>query len=136
MRFPTPFVVITSLVAAVFLCGCGNSESDYKPSPTSAHDALTTGLTAWTEGKPAGELPAAAKGQPAIHFADYQWTAGKRLAKFQVLDESPTLEGSTHMFRVQLELAGEPPQQAEYYIVGIDPLWVMRDRDYRQTSMQ
>lgn len=40
------------------------------------------------------------------------------------------------MFRVELELAGEKPQTAEYYVVGIDPLWVMRDRDYQQTSMQ
>jgi hypothetical protein len=116
-------------------CGCGKTESDYQPSPTAAHDALTAGLTAWKEGKAPADL-ASAPGPPVVRFADYQWTAKKRLANFRLLDETPTLEGSTQKFRVELELAGEKPQTTEYYVVGIDPLWIMRDRDYQQTSMQ
>jgi len=119
------------------VCGCGgNTEGDYKPAETTARDALAAGLTAWKEGKPAGELPAAEQGAPAIRFSDFQWAAGKKLKDYRILDESPTLEGSTQMFHVQIEVAGEKAQNTEYYVVGIDPLWVMRDRDYRQTSMQ
>ena len=131
MRLCLPLTIV-----ALCVCGCGRSESDYKPSPTAARDTLTAGLTAWQEGKPAGDLPPAGKGQPQVHFVDYQWSAGKRLASFKMLDETPALDGSTQMFRVELELAGEKPQEAKYYVVGIDPLWVMRDRDYEQTSMQ
>jgi hypothetical protein len=130
MRLYAPLIIATLLV-----CGCGKSESDYKPSPTAARDALIAGLTAWQEGKAAGDL-ASAQGPPVIHFADFQWTAGKRLTSFRLLDEAPTLEGSTQMFRIELELAGEKPQTAEYYVVGINPLWIMRDRDYQQSSMQ
>lgn len=130
MRFCVALILGTLLA-----CGCGKTETDYKPTATAARDALTAGLTAWKEGKAAADL-ASAKGPPVVHFADYQWRGGKRLANFRVLDETPTLEGSTQMFRVELEVAGEKPQSAEYYVVGIDPLWIMRDRDYQQTSMQ
>jgi hypothetical protein len=126
----------TLIIGTLLACGCGgNTESDYKPSPTAARDALTAGLTAWKEGQPAGEQ-ASAKGPPVVHFADFQRTAGKRLTNFRLLDETPTLEGSTQVFRVHLEVAGEKPQESQYYVVGIDPLWIMRDRDYQQTSMQ
>jgi hypothetical protein len=124
------------LLLSILALGCSKSHSDYKPSPTAARDALAAGLTAWSQGKPAGELPAAAAGQPRIHFADFQWSSGKRLQSFKLLEDTPTLKDSTQVFKVHLELAGEKPQDAEYYVVGIDPLWVMRDRDYRQTSME
>ena len=131
MRLHVPLMIGTLLIA-----GCGSrTEGDYKPSRTAARDALAAGLTAWKEGKAAADV-ASAKGSPVVHFADFQWTARKRLTNFRLLDETPTLEGSTQIFRVELELAGEKPQSVEYYVVGIDPLWVMRDRDYQQTSMQ
>jgi hypothetical protein len=123
------------IIVVLLACGCGKTVNDYKPTPTAARDALTEGLIAWKEGKSAADL-ASAKEPPIVRFADYQWSGGKRLTSFRILDEEPTLEGSTQMFRVELELAGEKPQAAEYYVVGIDPLWIMRDRDYQQTSMQ
>jgi hypothetical protein len=123
------------IIATLLACGCGKTVNDYKPTPTAARDALTEGLTAWKEGKSAADL-ASSQEPPVVRFADYQWSGGKRLTSFRLLDEEPTLEGSTQMFRVELELAGETPQAAEYYVVGIDPLWIMRDRDYQQTSMQ
>jgi hypothetical protein len=126
------FLIVLSLAM-----GCGNrSLSDYEPAETSARETLVAGLTAWQEGKPAGTLPSVAKGQPTVQFADFQWTANKKLKTFKVLEEAPTLEGSTHKFRAHLEIEGESPQDVDYYIVGIDPLWIMRDRDYQQSSMQ
>ena len=115
--------------------GCGKTESDYKPTVTVARDVLTAGLAAWKEGEAATEW-ASTQGPPTVHFTDFQWSQGRKLINFQLLEEEPTLEGSTQRFRAELELAGEKPQQAEYYVVGIDPLWIMRDRDYQQTSMQ
>jgi hypothetical protein len=127
---------VTLILGTLLACGCGGkTENDYKPTATAARDALSAGLTAWKEGKGAADV-AAASGPPVIRFADYQWTGGKKLASFRVLEETPTLEASTQRFRVELELAGEKPQAVEYYVVGIDPLWIMRDRDYQQTSMQ
>jgi hypothetical protein len=123
------------IIAAPLVCGCGKTVNDYKPTPTAARDALAAGLTAWKEGKSSADL-ASAQGPPVIRFADFQWSEGKRLTSFRLLDETPTLEGSTQMFRVELELSGAKPQSAEYYVVGIDPLWIMRDRDYQQMSMQ
>lgn len=125
------------LIGILLTIGCGGrSQNDYRPAETSAREALVAGLTAWQEGKPAGSLPPAAKGQPTIQFADFQWTAGKKLKTYKVLDETPTQEGGAHKFRAHLEVEGENPQDVEYYIVGIDPLWIMRDRDYQQSSMQ
>jgi len=126
---------LTLILGTLLACGCSKTESDYKPTAIAARDALTAGLNAWKEGKAATDL-VSAQGPPVVHFADYQWSGGKRLSNFRVLDEAPKLEGSTQMFHVELELAGEKPQAVEYYVVGIDPLWIMRDRDYQQTSMQ
>src|SRR5689334_17184381 len=100
------------LIVVLFLSGCGgNSESSFKPPETSAKDALNAGLTAWSEGKAAGTLPAPAKGKPTIQFVDFQWTAGKKLKSFKVLEETPTLEASTHTFQVELQVEGEQPQK-------------------------
>jgi hypothetical protein len=130
MRLP----LLTLTVASVLTCitGCGRSHSDYKPSATSARDALSAALTAWSEGK----APVQATSKPAVQFGDFQHSAGKRLKSFALLEQEPTLKGSTQVFRVHLELEGEKPQDVEYYVVGIDPLWILRDRDFRQTSME
>jgi hypothetical protein len=125
------------LLLLTLLLGCGNNQtSDYKPPEAAARDALTRGLTAWKDGGAAGALPAPATGQPAVQFVDYQWTAGKRLKNFTVVDQTPTLQDSTHKFLVRLEVEGEQSVDAEYYINGIDPLWILRDKDYQQASMQ
>jgi hypothetical protein len=125
------------LVLLTLFLGCGNNQtSDYKPPETVAREALIRGLTAWKEGKTAGELSAPAMGQPAVQFVDYQWNAGKRLKNFTLADEPPTLQDSTRKFRVRLEVEREQPTDAEYYINGIDPLWILRDKDYHQASMQ
>lgn len=128
---------LTLLLLLTLLLGCGNNQtSDYKPPEAGAREALTRGLTAWKEGGKAGTLPSPGGGQPAVQFVDYQWTAGKRLKSFTVVEETAAVEGSTHKFRVRLEMEGEPPSDAEYYVNGIDPLWIMRDQDYQHSSMQ
>jgi hypothetical protein len=125
------------ILIASLLLGCGGRQhADYKPSETIARDALMAGLTAWSKGKPAGALPPKKQGQPTIQFSDFQWTAGKKLSSFKLLDETPTLQESTQIFKVHLELAGEKPQDVEYFVVGIDPLWVMRDKDHRSGNME
>jgi hypothetical protein len=128
---------LTLLLLLASLLGCGNNQaSDYKPHETAAREALTRGLTVWKEGGTAGELPALESGEPVVQFVDYQWTTGKRLKNFTLLDETPTLQDSTLKFRVRLEVEGSQPTDTEYYINGIDPLWILRDKDYHQSSMQ
>src|SRR5262249_45695911 len=110
--------------------------SDYKPTADVARDALKAGLSAWSEGKRPEDVTAASPGKET-RMSDFQWTAGKRLKRFRLLDDNPTLQASPQMFRVQLELEGSPSQDVEYYVVGKQPaLWVWRDRDYRALSME
>ena len=128
---------ISFALIAALLVGCGNNQtSDFKPPAAAAREALTQGLTAWQAGAAAGAIPAPASGQPMVQFVDFQWTAGKRLKNFTIVDEPPTLQDSTHKFLARLEVEGEPPADTEYYINGIDPVWVLRDKDYQQSSMQ
>jgi len=127
-----PFAGIL-LVAALSGCG-GRATSDYKPSETSARDALTTALTAWKEGKTPDV--AAQQGHRTMQFGDFDRAAGKRLKAYQILSDEPKQDGSAQAFRVWLELEGEAAKEVEYFVVGLDPLWILRDRDYHQASMQ
>jgi hypothetical protein len=124
-----------ALLLTPLLLGCGPKESDYRPTPDAARTALTEALQGWTQGKKMNERAPDAKG-PQHNCVDFQWTAGKRLKSFSLLDENPTLMASTQMFRVRLELEGEQPQEVEYYVVGKGDFWIMRDRDYRTLGME
>ena len=125
------------LLLALFVpfTGCGgNSTASYVPQTSAAEEALKLALDAWKNGQaadPAGKLPSGA----TVRAIDFEWTAGKKLAGYEVLQELPAApEGGPRKLSVKLTYAdGTPAVEAAYFIVGIDPLQVCREQDYERT---
>jgi hypothetical protein len=117
-----------------FIVGCGSSASkeDYVPSADAGRQAIENALSAWQSGKPIGNIEG--QGSSAVHPQDSDWKSGKKLASFSIEKEIPTTEGPKQ-FAVKLTYQGEPkPVDTVYYVVGRDPVWVFRDRDYKKTT--
>lgn len=121
------------LILLASIAGCGSSgDASYKPNATAAKDALTAALTAWRSG--GAMAPVKLASGVAVQPQDSDWKAGKKLTKFAIGEEKPTADGPTQI-EVQLTLAGNPqPIGATYFVVGRDPLWVFRDRDYQHAT--
>ena len=86
---------------------------------------------AWKNGEKWEKIPA---GASTIEVLDNKWRAGQQLADFQILEADPAGEGP-QWFTVKLVMkkpAGE--LKVRYVVVGIDPLWVYRDEDYKKSS--
>jgi hypothetical protein len=117
----------------VLLCGCGSAgQESYVPSESTGRQALESALAAWQSGKPMDRVEVA--GGPAAQPQDSDWKSGKKLANFSVEKELPTTEGPKQ-FAVRLTFQGETkPVDAVYFVVGRDPLWVFRDRDYQKAT--
>ena len=64
---------------------------------------------------------------------DFEWRTGKKLQKYEVLDEVPGDE-KTKQIRVQLTIVGAAPQTATYHVVGRGPIAVIRDKDFNRMS--
>ena len=70
----------------------------------------------------------------AVQPQDFEWKSGKKLVGFSIGKELPSTEGPKQ-FAVQLKFQGEPkPVDTTYFVVGLDPLWVFRDRDYQRAA--
>lgn len=116
------------LVVAIASCllGCGRSSNDrFIPAAPLAQEALKAALDSWVSGAKGAEMPS---GAPKIQLADLRRESTK-LASYEILGER-SLEGGRR-FDVLLHLA-EPAktEKTQYVIVGIDPLWVIRQEDY------
>ncbi|MCI0333961.1 MAG: hypothetical protein L0228_12140 [Planctomycetes bacterium] len=121
--------VVLSLMAG----GCGSaSHEDYVPSESAGRQAVETALAAWQNGKTMQRI----EGQDAaaVEPQDSDWKAGKKLTGFSVEKEVPTTQGPKQ-FAVRLSFQGDAePIDTVYYVVGRDPMWVFRDRDYKKTT--
>jgi hypothetical protein len=118
------------LLVAIALCGCSSDRtSDYIPSSESARTALETALNAWQSGAPYEPITTSS---PALNVFDARWQAGQKLQKFEILEELPETERPE--FKVRMQLAGKPEETLTYIIVGIDPLQIFRDADYKRAS--
>lgn len=122
------------LVIAAAGCGGGSSVSSYYPTGGTAKSALTTALEAWKSGREKPGTIDSAK--PAVQVQDTVWESGRKLKDFQIGEEQPSPDGPTR-FTVNLTFDGDPAsEKADYYVVGKDPLWVMRDKDYLRLKGQ
>jgi hypothetical protein len=121
--------------SAILACtaGCGSSGKEaYVPSENAGRQALETALTAWQGGKPMALI--SADDGAAVQPQDFEWKGGKKLIRFTIVKEVPSTEGAKQ-FAVQLTFQGvAKPVDAAYFVVGRDPLWVFRDRDYHRAS--
>jgi hypothetical protein len=114
-------------LACCLLAGCSSSGGErYTPAPDRAREALTAVLEAWQAGRSDASLPGT-----TIRIADSQRSSGQgpRLRSYAILGELPADSGRRFQVKLQLEnRAGE--QKVQYVVVGIDPLWVIRQEDY------
>ena len=109
--------------------GCGGSDDPqrYFPPDDRARRALEAALTAWQQGAARGTVPGAA--DPVVQFVDSHDGPGRRLKAFAVLGLAPG--DGPRVVTVQRSLDGPPAEvRARYYVVGVDPVWVIRQEDY------
>ena len=132
---PVNFCIPFALAAAATLSGCaGKTAESFVPASDSAQASVERALSAWKSGAAAGRLEPVASGQVPLQAVDSDWLAGKKLTDFEIVSELPRDSGPRR-FSVRLTLAGiKAPLEVTYYVVGQDPLWIFRDRDYMQTT--
>lgn len=122
---------LASCVLAVALLGCNRADNRrYIPAAAPAREALTAALQSWAADD--GETPRLAAGKPSLQFADSLRT-GRTLESFEIIGELPVEEG--RRFEVRLTLSDPPgKEKAQYVVIGIDPLWVIRLEDYHMVT--
>jgi hypothetical protein len=130
------FLAQAAVLFAAWACaGCGGaSPESFKPEAADSRQALEKTLEAWRSGKKPSELEALAEEGPNVHAVDSDWSAGKRLASYEITGELPESSPTTQQFSVKLHYEKQKqPMDAVYYVVGKDPILVFRDKDYAQS---
>ncbi|HJZ93259.1 MAG TPA: hypothetical protein VKE40_20455 [Gemmataceae bacterium] len=122
---------LVPLLALSFLAGCrGSGEEKYIPAEATARQALETALGQWRDGqaKPARFT----QGKVNVEVLDQAWSSGQKIQGFDIVAEE-TAPGGPRVYSVKLKTAkGE--HTMKYYVVGIDPLWVYSEPDYRKQA--
>lgn len=131
----TSFAVGVAALLGGVLSGCGSvkeAEARYIPPSELAEEALRSSLEAWKAGGEPGKV-----GLPLrrVMVADSHRRLGQSLKDYSIVGEAPLDGGRRFVVRlsfVSSDTAGEPveDERARYLIVGIDPLWVIRQEDY------
>jgi hypothetical protein len=114
------------------LVGCsreGKKTEDFIPPADKARQALEAALNHWKSGQQPGKVP---NTTPTVEVLDSKWKGGQKLKDYEILGEEPGAE--PRFFKVRLTLATGAPQEVRYAVVGIDPLWVYREEDYKSLS--
>ena len=122
-----PLALCLLLIVPPALGGCGPGSAPL-PSTEAAREALRASLDAWKAGRPASTLAAR---QPGVDFVDFEWKAGQKLADYALGEESPGQ--GTQTFAATLTLPGtSTPKKVEYMVLGLDPIRIYRDEDFRR----
>jgi len=127
-----PYMPSMVVFLAALYTGCsGQSPQSYVPQSDAAQAAVQLVLEAWKGGQPAdpaGKLPSGV----TVRAIDMDWAAGKRLADYEIIKAlPPSVEAAPRKLVVKLTFVGaSQPVEATYFVVGIDPLQVFRDKDY------
>lgn len=125
-------IVFFPAAVAILTCGlgCGGSgTARYVPTSSTARKALETALETWKSGAAHGPITSS---KPTINVFDARWQAGGKLESYTIIEE---VEGEEHpQFTVRLQLAGQPEETLAYRVIGIDPLLVFRDVDYKKAT--
>ena len=124
--------VLTLTVGLLLLAGCspGGKVEDFTPPTDNARKALEAALNHWKVGNPPGTVPGTS---PTVEVLDSKWKAGQKITDYEILGEDAAGLGP-RTFNVRLRPAKGAPQEVRYVVVGIDPLWVYRDEDYKKMS--
>jgi hypothetical protein len=118
------WLICLLMLTAVLGCKPAGNER-FVPTTQLAREALAASLDAWTRETETPQFPG---GAPQIQFADSLRT-GRRLNRFEIVGELPIQGG--RRFEVELFLDDSlRTEKAQYVVLGIDPLWVIRQEDY------
>lgn len=112
-------------------CKKGGKDSDFVPSADKARSALEAALSNWRDGNPQGVVPG--KSSPKIEMMDAGWQAERKLTSFEIVGEDPAGQGP-RFFSVRLNLGDGTQVDARYVVMGIDPLLVMREEEFKKMS--
>jgi hypothetical protein len=118
-----------TLLSLAALAGCNSAdEKKYTPPDNTARQALETALGHWRDGQPKPEPFTLNK--VSVQVLDQAWAAGQKLQQFDIQSEEFVGTGP-RVYAVKLKTPkGE--QTIKYYVVGIDPLWVYSEADYKK----
>jgi hypothetical protein len=120
-------VVGPSLLFAI-AAGCGGGSSEGLPPEDVARRSLEAALSAWRDGGKPGQI---AGTQPIVEVHDTPWSLGDRLSSYEIVGEDKS--GAGLKYSVRLSLAKpERVEEADYYVLGRDPVMVFRDEDYER----
>ena len=130
------FRLLTCCLVLAFFVGCGGgSSSKYTPNTNLAKEAVTVALDAWKRGTPTDPAGKLASGAVVI-AVDMDWAAGQKLEGYEFGAEIPPPAEGPQKVAVKLGLAGGKSVDATYFVVGIDPVRVFRDKDYEKNFNQ
>jgi hypothetical protein len=117
----------------MLVAGCGSHPTveSFHPQNDLAREALDTALTAWQNGL---EKPGLIESEePAVQLVDPAWANGARLSSYEVVAELPGQKPPA--FTVKLTLDGAATaEETTFYIVGKDPLQVMRESEFNRSG--
>ena len=114
------------------LAGCsrpGQKTEDFTPPSDKARQALESALTHWKSGQQPGKVP---NTSPTVEVTDSKWKGGQKLKEYEILAEEPGTD--PRFFKVRLTPPTGPAQEVRYAVVGIDPLLVFREEDFKALS--
>jgi hypothetical protein len=106
--------------------GCGPSEIRPQGTGDEARTTLIRALDVWKAGGALDELP---KASPMIIMADEDWSAGRRIADYEIVEE-PQLNGSHWRVYAQIKLLHksqvQKPQRVCYAVTLGSPTSILR----------
>jgi hypothetical protein len=122
--------IVLVLPLTLWACGCSRVRSQV-PSVASGREALEAALTAWQDGLPVGTIDTTS---PPVQVVDSDWKEGKKLAGYEILEETPRMDGR-RSFKVRLDLLDpSTTREVNYVVSGNSPLWVFREGDFNGMS--
>ena len=123
-------LALCCLPLLLLLCfGCArNTTEGFVPPAKDARQAVETALTKWKSGAKHDTITSS---KAKIDVYDARWRDGKKLESYAITEE---IKGQPlPQFKVRLKLVSKPEETTTYRVVGIDPLQVWSDDDYKDS---
>lgn len=125
-RIPRP-AVLAALLALTAGCNRTAGYERFIPAEDRARESLEKALTGWQRGRDGGAVEGTSA--PVVQFVDSHHKPGQRLRSFAVLGLAPG--DGPRVFTVKLTLENPAEElKARYVVLGLDPLWVIRQEDF------
>jgi hypothetical protein len=119
--------ILSALLAVAIGCSRPAGHERFIPAEDKARQSLEQALAAWQRGKAGGPVEGTAS--PVVQFVDSHHKPNQRLRSFNVLGLAPGDGPRVFTVKLALENPGEEIK-ARYVVVGLDPLWVIRQEDF------